>query len=365
MAILRIAHRGKELQPENRIREENILGGDLEDKIATDPDLLGEPLLLIGRQVVLQDKNDRLDFLALDTKGNSVVIEIKRSLTQEALDITSLRYASYLSKWKLEDFENQTRKFLKKVGDPNFDFVAFFKSFCQGVGVKTIPKINQNQRVIVTGSIINDNLSRFAMWLRDRHIDVTVVELQMFKDEDTILIKPDFIVPANREEAFATEEVSETEASPSGEKGKDAQWKSWHLDKRCGPKTKGMCLKIDRIMDNNFDLDGPHWEQKSYISYQINHSEWLCIYTTPSILRLDFFVKAGTFLADDIARTLKIMKYDSEDATSDESGAESSVFIKPRDENTDRIQLRIKEDFDVESDGFLLFLEEAYRAFSG
>ncbi|MGA1792078.1 MAG: hypothetical protein ACMUIM_11375, partial [bacterium] len=194
---------------------------------------------------------------------------------------------------------------------------------------------------------------------------VTVVELQMFKDEDSILIKPDFIVPANREQVFAKEDVSETEAAPSDEKGKDAQWKSWHLDKRCGPKTKEMCLKINRIMDDNFDLDGPHWEQKSYISYQINHSDWLCIYTTPSILRLDFFVKTGTFNADDIARTLKIMKYDTEEATSDESGTESSVFIKPRDENADRIQLRIKEDFNVESDGFLLFLEEAYRAFAG
>lgn len=40
----------------------------------------------------------------------------------------------------------------------------------------------------------------------------------------------------------------------------------------------------------------------------------------------------------------------------------SSVFIKNRNENTDRVYLRMKDDFNLESPAFVAFLEQAHKA---
>src|SRR5579885_296377 len=81
-----------------------ILEEHLEDWIATDSSILGEPLLIIGRQLIIPDVKDRLDLLALDPQGKAVIIELKRGKLKDPVDMQALRYASYISKWSFEDF---------------------------------------------------------------------------------------------------------------------------------------------------------------------------------------------------------------------------------------------------------------------
>jgi len=363
MAILKIAQRGKRLSQENRIREGNILEGSIEDKIAETPQLLGEPLLLIGRQVVMHTAEDNLDFLALDVKGNAVLVEVKRSLDRESLEIKSLRYAAHLAKWTLKEFETHTKGFLGRGRDPSFDFNQVFTEFCKDAGVKKIPPINQEQRIIVTGSLISDSLIAYALWLRKHTIDVTVVELQAFKDEGTILIQPDILVPTERGETSKATEPSEPDVLEPAADTPDAQCRAWHLDKLCSQKTKAICVKLERVLREHFEVEGPLWDQKSYIIYRINNADWLYVGTAPDILRLDFTVREGSFTADDIAKTLKIERIDSEEMLIEEAELPSCVFVKKKGGGADQIQLRIREDVNVESDRFLVFLEEAYRAF--
>jgi RecB family endonuclease NucS len=52
---------------------------DLESWIAVDPEMVGQDLVLIGRQV--QTKSGPLDLLAIDRSGALVVIELKRNLS--------------------------------------------------------------------------------------------------------------------------------------------------------------------------------------------------------------------------------------------------------------------------------------------
>jgi len=352
----KIADRRKRYKAETRITQENVLEDNLDEKIVADPQILGEPFLLIGRQIFIPDTNNKLDFLALDPRGNSVIIELKRKNQEDASDIHALRFANYISKWSSEDFEKQARTFYGKDSDAAFNFNALFESFCEDSGAEKIPDINKDQRLVITGSDINDKLSSFALWLKEHGIHITVVELHAYKDEDMIMIQPNFLVQVQ------PDKISEIEESQPEEDAMDTKWKTWHLEKRCSPETKEMCLKIDKILHDNFDLEGPRWNQKSYITYPIKNYDWLCITTTASVLRLDFVVKIESFSADDIAKTLKITQFDNEEVIPEQPGSPSSVFIKNLDEGTDRVQIRIKEDFDLESDRFLVFLEEAYRA---
>jgi hypothetical protein len=48
---------------------------------------------------------------------------------------------------------------------------------------------------------------------------------------------------------------------------------------------------------------------------------------------------------------------------SEKLGLPSSVLIKNRNEISDRMYIRVKDDFKLESDEFLSFLKDAHKAF--
>ncbi|MCD5416596.1 hypothetical protein LR032_05850 [Candidatus Bipolaricaulota bacterium] len=357
MPIWKIGEKGPTKLPKTNLKEEKLLEEHLEDWIVTDPPILGEPLLVIGRQVLIPDTKDRLDVLAVDPQGNACVIELKRGKLRDPVAVQALRYASYVSKWKFEDFENQARNFLGKVDDHDFNFNALYEAFCEDTGVDEIPTLNQDQRMIIVGSSVRDKLGTVALWLRDHSIDITVIEMQAYKEGDSVLLQPTTIVPF-KVKRFANAGRLRPEGTPWVVDGKEG-----HLQKRCSAKTREVFEKLDKILQDNFEVDGPRWNQKDYVAYRVNNYNWVTVTTTPSSLRLHFFVKAGTLKADDLAKQLNIAKFDQEDSLSEKLNLPSSVIIKSRNEATERIILRLKEDFALESEAFTQFLSAAYRAF--
>lgn len=295
--------------------------------------MLGEPLLVFGRQVIIPDTKDRLDLLAVDSHGSITVIELKRGQLKDPVDIQSLRYASYLSKWGFQDFENIARNYFGKIGDPEFNFNELFESFCSESGVDDIPDINVDQRIIIVGSSVREKLGSVALWLRDHNVNIKLIEVQAYKDGQNLFIEPATIVlmPISR---FASVGKSGTEGQPWSTDGK-----TWHLEKRCSPKTKEMLLVFDQIVQDEFDLDGPRWSQKYYVAYPVNNYNWLCIHTRPNFLLLDFLVKAGAFKTDELAKRLGVEKFDTDESFADKLNLPSSVFVKHRNPKSDRIRL--------------------------
>jgi hypothetical protein len=314
--------RSYEVARDEAQRKEKLLEEHLEDWIVADPTILGEPLLVIGRQVLIPDTKDRLDVLAVDPQGNSVVIELKPGKLRDPVDIQALRYASYMSKWKFEDFENQARNFFGKLGDPELNFNSIYGSFCGDSGVDEIPTLNQDQRMIIVGSAVRDKLGTVALWLREHSIDITVIEIQAYREGDTILLQPTTIVP------FQVKRFADTgRIRPDG-----APWvadgREWHLQKRCRPKTREVFEKLDKILQGRFDVDGPRWNQKYYVAYRVNNYNWIAVITTPSALRLDFLVKGGSFKADDLAKKLGVATFDKDEFLAEKLNLPSSVLVK-------------------------------------
>jgi len=136
--------------------------------------------------------------------------------------------------------------------------------------------------------------------------------------------------------------------------------RTWHLEKRCSPKTKKMLLTLDDLIRNNLEVEGPQWNQKFYVAYRINNYNWLYIETHQTVLTLDFLVQPSAFKQSELAKRLGVEEFDKEQSHFD---LPSSVYIEKRSEKADRVKLRIKEDFDIEGKAFLDFLKEAYEAF--
>ena len=357
MALWKITDKGPSKVKETKFKEAKLLEEHLENWIAADASILGEPLLIFGRQVIIPDTKDRLDLLAIDPQGRITIIELKRGQLKDPVDIQSLRYASYLSKWRFQDFENLARNYLDRTGDTEFNFNELFEFFCSEAGVDDIPDINNEQRIISVGSSVREKLGSVALWLREHNIDIKLIEVHAYKEGGDIFIEPTTIVPMP---------VSRFESV--GKPGIDGQpWssdgKTWHLEKRCSPKTKEMLLVLDQILQDEFDLDGPRWSQKYYVVYPVNNYNWLSIHTKPKFLVLDFLVKANIFKTDELAKSLGIEKFDTDESLADKLNLPSSIFVKNRNTISDRIRLRAKKDFDFKSESFIEFLKKAYKAF--
>ena len=360
MSIWKITEDGPKKIPETKFKKENVLEKELEDWIIAQPSLLGEPLLIIGRQVLIPDVRDKLDILALDPKGKAVIIEIKRGKLKDPVDMQALRYASYISKWSFEEFENQARKFLNNNESKKFNFNEVFESFCEESNIDEIHDINNDQRMIIVGSEVKEKLGSVALWLHEHNIDIKIVEIEAYKEGKSILLQPSVIVP------LPVSKFAETGRAPQGEGSQPwiSDGRTWHLEKRCSDQTKDMLLEIDGIIRENFDVVGPSWNQKFYVSYKMNNYNWLSIHTHPSTLILCFLTKAGSFNQSILAKQLNVEVYNIDDSKSVKLSLPSSITITNRNDSTDRVVLRIKSDFSfLNIDGFIDFLDEMYKAF--
>ena len=76
----------------------------IQEWIAKNPGILGDELLIIGKEFSDFDRtNERLDLLAVDVDGRLVVIELKRDDSGSDVHWQAIKYASYLHRVDTED----------------------------------------------------------------------------------------------------------------------------------------------------------------------------------------------------------------------------------------------------------------------
>lgn len=357
MTIWKITEKGPVQVPQSKLHKESLLEEQLEDWIVAQPGILGEDLLVIGRQVTVPQVNDRIDILALDAEGNTVLVELKRGKLKDPVDMQALRYASYVAKWSFADFEREARNFFHGNGT-DFNFNRMYETFCAEAGVDEPPDINRDQRVVIVGSEVRDKLGSVALWLLQHKVNIRVIEIECYKEGSQLMLQPNVIVPPPVVRFAEVGGVQQGESYPWDEDGR-----AWHLEKRCSPKTAELLLKIDDIIRDTVDVEEPKWNQKFYVAYRIKNRIWLSITTQANMLRLMFRTEPGFFSQDELAADLKVEVFDKEDSLSEKFGLPSSVMVQPRSGH-DRVVLRVKDDFSPDTEQFRRLLEKAYKGFS-
>lgn len=357
MPIWSVTEEGPERVARSSLRKERLLEEKLEGWIAADPSILGESLLLVGRQVTVPEVNDRLDLLALDTQGNAVVIEVKRGQLKEPVDMQALRYASYLARWSFEDFERVAKAYYGG-GKGDFNFNGLYEEFCSEAGIDEPPDINTDQKIVIIGSEVRDKLGSVALWLLEHNINIRVIELECYRENQRLLIQPNVIVPppVNR---FAEIGRIPSDGNPQPW---DIDGKSWHLKKRCGAKNAELLLQIDEIVRETVGVDPPRWNQKLYIAYWVTNRIWLSIGTQANMLTLTLNAEPGAFEETELASRLSVEVFDTGDPLAVKLGLRSSVTIQAQN-GRDQIVLRVKEEFSPDTDAFRQLLKDAFKAF--
>ncbi len=144
----------------------------LEEMIVSDPGIVSEEWMLIGRQVETES-GGVIDLLAIAPDSSLVVIELKRNRTPRDVVAQALDYASWVAKLRKEDIERIYSDFRPNQGLE----LDFADRFGHGIDEDTI---SQDPRVIVVASHLDDATERIVGYLSERGIQINVLFFQVF-----------------------------------------------------------------------------------------------------------------------------------------------------------------------------------------
>lgn len=154
---------------------------DLEQWIKSNPQILGDDIVVIGEQV--PTSSGPMDFLGIDNSGNTVIVELKRDqLPREAL-AQAIDYASDVAGWELDRF----REICKSYTNQNLE--DLLQERFESIAVEELA-INQAQRLLLVGTAVEESLGRMIEWLSDTYsigINAVVLNYAKTKQGDAIL----------------------------------------------------------------------------------------------------------------------------------------------------------------------------------
>lgn len=133
-------------------------------------DIFKEELLLIDNQTRTKDKK-RADIIALDKRGNLVVIELKKDDAKLGVDMQALQYLAAFSEFKGQAFID---KFKKKDGE----LEARIKSFIEDLEIE---KLNQKARIILIAQNFDNSLLSMGEWLSSQGIAFRCLQYNQLK----------------------------------------------------------------------------------------------------------------------------------------------------------------------------------------
>lgn len=148
---------------------------DLESWIASNPSIIGSGLVIIGRQVTT--KSGPLDLLAIDSSGNTVIIELKRdTLPREAL-AQAIDYSSDVAELNIDKISEICTKY---TGESLDDVIS--ESF-PDIDLENL-NVNETQRIVLVGFAIEPALERMITWLSNNYgVNINAVLLNYSKTQ--------------------------------------------------------------------------------------------------------------------------------------------------------------------------------------
>ena len=173
---------------------------DIQEWIDDTPEILGEKLLIIGKEIILPS-GIRLDLLAIDENGNLVIIELKRDNSGNHVEWQAIKYASYCSAFTDEEIFKTYQDYLnKKYNDKDKNAKQEIENFLIAFEME---KLNKEQRIILVSRDFNSDVASAVLWLNDKGLDIKCIKINSFISENNeLLIYPTQIIPLPEAEDF-------------------------------------------------------------------------------------------------------------------------------------------------------------------
>jgi len=173
----------------------------LENMIETDPLILAEEWLIIGRQVQTAF-GGYVDLLAIAPDGSLVVIELKRHKTPREVVAQAIDYASWVETLEADTISNIYGKY-SLGGSLDEAFLARFNIELQE------ENLNQTHQIVIVAAELDPSTERIISFLAARDIAVNAVFFEVFSNgTDQFLVRRWFVDPAEIQSAQASTSTS-------------------------------------------------------------------------------------------------------------------------------------------------------------
>lgn len=157
----------------------------LETWIADHPDLLGQDLLIIGRQVRTAHRG-LIDLVAVDSDGTVHVIELKRDETPREVVAQALDYASWIVGLESEDLDAICQAYTKT------DLGSAFK---QRFNVPLPETLNEEHSITIVASSLDPSTERIVKYLAEHHdLNINVVFFYIFGSGDARMLGRSWLI---------------------------------------------------------------------------------------------------------------------------------------------------------------------------
>ena len=166
---------------------------DIQEWVAANPTILGDNLLIIGKEFSDFDRtNERLDLLAVDADGKLVVIELKRDDSGSDVHWQAIKYASYLSRVTSTNIINLLSH---HAGISAEEAESRLK---QHLGADDLNVLNNDQRIILASHRFAPEVTNAVLWLNEKAPGenlITCVKLTPYRDGVSLYVQASRIIP--------------------------------------------------------------------------------------------------------------------------------------------------------------------------
>lgn len=191
------------VNPENRVSESVMevdfgqLGlrerQDIQEWVAANPTILGNDLLIIGKEFSDFDRtSERLDLLAVDTDGKLVIIELKRDDSGADVHWQAIKYASYFAQATETDIIN----LLSRHDGISAEDAA--TKLRQHLGADDLNALNNDQRIILASHRFAPEVTNAVLWLNEKAPGenlITCFKLTPYQDGDALYLQASRLIP--------------------------------------------------------------------------------------------------------------------------------------------------------------------------
>ncbi len=153
-----------------------------EEMLIQRPEMLGEGVTLVGRQ--LMTESGPLDLLGIDEEGKLVVYELKRGEAPRHAITQAIDYASWLDSLSYDELARRITD--HRPGGFEREFDDFDDWYSDRFDEDQVAELRP-ARIAVVGLGLEPAAERMAHWLADKGVDVEVVTFHAFKEGDRTL----------------------------------------------------------------------------------------------------------------------------------------------------------------------------------
>jgi len=167
---------------------------DLQRYLSNSIEVIDNDLLVISTEFSdWEDSKRSIDILCVDSDGNLVVVEIKRTQDGGHMELQSIRYSAMIANMKFDKAVKTFETYLKRINS-TIDPEQKLLNFLGWTEVKE-DEFAQDVKIILISSDFSIELTTSILWLNDRDIDIRCIKVKLQKDNENIYFDIQQIIP--------------------------------------------------------------------------------------------------------------------------------------------------------------------------